>query len=105
MSTSALAAPSLATDTTGMLSTSLSTLIARAPLSLPPDASIQMGAQAMRDAGVSSVLLMQGPHLHGIVTDRDLRNRVVAQGLSPALPLQHIASTDLLCLPPHEIAP
>lgn len=104
MSTSALAAPSLATDTTGLLSTSLSTLIARAPLSLPPDASIQMGAQAMRDAGVSSVLLMQGPHLHGIVTDRDLRNRVVAQGLSPALPLQHIASTDLLCLPPQASA-
>lgn len=104
MSTSALAAPCTITDTTGLLGTPLSALIARAPLSLPPDASIQMGAQAMRDAGVSSVLLMQGPRLHGIVTDRDLRNRVVAQGLSPALPLQHIASTDLLCLPPQASA-
>lgn len=91
-------------DTSGLLGTPLSALIARPPLSLPPDASIQMGAQAMRDAGVSSVLLFQGEQLCGIVTDRDLRNRVVAQGLSPALPLHQIASTTLHSLPPQASA-
>ena len=100
---SAAAAP-ITADTSGLLGTPLSALIARAPLCLPPDASIQMGAQAMRDAGVSSVLLMQGAQLCGIVTDRDLRNRVVAQGLSPALPLRQIASTALHSLPPQASA-
>lgn len=96
--------PAASADTTGLLGTPLSSLIARPPLALPPEATIQMGAQAMRDAGVSSVLLMQDLRLLGIVTDRDLRNRVVAQGLSPSLPLHSIASTDLRSLPPQASA-
>ena len=93
-----------APDTASLLGTPLSALIRRPALTAAPSAAIQEGAQAMRDAGVSSVLLVQDGQLQGIVTDRDLRNRVLAQGLPPSLPLAQIASTTLLSLPPQASA-
>lgn len=88
-----------ALDTSNLLGTPLSALLHRPPLTLSPDASIQEAAQAMQAAGVSSVLLMQGEALYGLVTDRDLRSRVVAQCLDARLPVREIASTEVLSLP------
>ncbi|MFN4116409.1 MAG: putative nucleotidyltransferase substrate binding domain-containing protein, partial [Inhella sp.] len=67
-------------------------LLKRQPVTLPPTASILQTAQTMRDARVSSVLLLEPEHLFGIVTDRDLRNRPMADGLDPARPVMEIAT-------------
>ena len=67
-------------------------LVKRSPITLPPTASILQTAQTMRDHRVSSVLLLEQEHLFGIVTDRDLRNRAVAAGLDPSLPVLEIAT-------------
>ena len=67
-------------------------LVRRAPVALPPDASIVQAAQTMRDQQVSSVLLMAHGQLIGLVTDRDLRNRAVAAGLDTGRPVQDIAT-------------
>ncbi len=67
-------------------------LVRRAPVTLPPTASILQTAQAMREHRVSSVLLLEQDHLFGLVTDRDLRNRALAAGLDPALPVLEIAT-------------
>lgn len=56
-------------------------VVSRSPVGLPSTATIQEAAQCMRDEKISSVLLVDDGRLVGIVTDRDLRNRVVAQGL------------------------
>ncbi|PTY37445.1 hypothetical protein BGP77_13150 [Saccharospirillum sp. MSK14-1] len=64
------------------------------PVGCVPTTSIQQAAQLMRDERVSSLMLLDGDVLGGIVTDRDIRNRVVAEGLDLQLPVSNIATTD-----------
>ncbi len=75
-----------------LLGTPVRDLIKREPITLPPHTSILAGAQHMRELRVSSVLLVEQGHLFGLVTDRDLRNRVVAQGLDIGRPMSDIAT-------------
>ncbi len=83
-------------QTVNLLGTPIRTLIKCAPVTLSPDACIQTVAEVMRDRAVSSVLLMEGEVLYGLVTDRDLRNRVVAQGRSIHDPASAIATRELM---------
>jgi CBS domain-containing protein len=52
------------------------------PITLNHDATAQEAAQRMRDAGVGDVLVQANGELLGIVTDRDIVVRVVADGKS-----------------------
>lgn len=81
-----------------LLATPIRTLIQREAVTLPPTATIRAAAELMRDRRVSSVLLVEQGHLFGLVTDRDLRNRVVAQGLDPERPVADIATRAPLTL-------
>jgi CBS domain-containing protein len=64
-------------------------LIRRPPLLCPGDAPIRAAARQMTAAGASAVLVRHGATV-GIVTDRDLRSRVIAAGLSPDEPVSAI---------------
>jgi CBS domain-containing protein len=75
-----------------LLGTPVRSLIKRAPITLPPETSIQATAELMRDLRVSSVLLIEQDLLFGLVTDRDLRNRVVALSLDITRPVADIAT-------------
>ncbi len=71
-------------------------LLRRSPVTVPPDLPIQATARIMREHRISSVLLARDDGgLVGLVTDRDLRNRVLAEGLDPARPVIEIATTAL----------
>jgi CBS domain-containing protein len=50
--------------------------------SAPPDATIADVARLLHDNSISSVIVMNGERLAGIVTERDVVN-VVAEGLDP----------------------
>jgi len=56
-------------------------LVARAPVTARPAITIRAAAEVMAREKVSSLLLMEGEQLQGIVTDRDLRSRCLAAGL------------------------
>ena len=56
-----------------------------------PDATAGEAARRMREAHVTSVLVRGEPA--GIVTDRDLRNRVLAEGLGPEAKVASIATS------------
>jgi CBS domain-containing protein len=56
-------------------------LVKHAPLFVDPATSVARAAQAMQEARVGSVLVASDPP--GIVTDRDLRGRVLAAGVGP----------------------
>lgn len=48
---------------------------------VPPKISIQQCAAKMSENRISSILVLENQQLIGIVTDRDIRSRAVAQGL------------------------
>ena len=75
-----------------LLNTPVRALLKREPITLPPHTSIRAGASKMCELRVSSVMLVEQGHLFGLVTDRDLRNRVLAQGLDTARPMSDIAT-------------
>ena len=80
----------------GLIATPVKTLQRRRPVTSTATASIRQVAEVMRREGVSSMLLVDGARLVGIVTDRDLRNRVLAAGLNPELAVSTIATADPL---------
>lgn len=104
-------------DANPLMSATVDRLITRAPVTLPHTASVLDAAKCMTDTGVSSLLILdavetptatttQGPtpadqqaaspRLAGIVTDRDLRTRLMAQGLGYDTPVTQIMSTGLV---------
>lgn len=70
----------------------ISTLMSHNPLTIALKSSVSDAAKIMRQARVSSVLVIDNNKLVGILTDRDLRNRVLAESLDGSLPV-HQAMT------------
>lgn len=76
-------------------------LIARRPLACGPGATVTEAAQMMRDAQVSSLGVTGADgQLLGLVTVRDLSNKVLAEGRDPATPVSEVMSADPVSLPP-----
>ena len=60
-------------------------------------------ARAMAEDDIGDVLVVDGDRLHGIVTDRDIAIRVVAEGRDPeSTALRDVCSTGLVTLSPDE---
>jgi CBS domain-containing protein len=66
-------------------------LIRAPPLVCEPSTTVQDAARRMIDAGVTCAVVDLGDQL-GIVTDRDIRTRVVAAGAGPDTPLSEVMS-------------
>ena len=78
-------------------------LIKKPPITIGIDQTIQQAAQVMSEHDVSSVLVMEGDELAGLITDRDLRKRCVALGLSGAEPARSIMTTNLETIQKHAL--
>ncbi|QIR14866.1 DUF294 nucleotidyltransferase-like domain-containing protein [Shewanella aestuarii] len=59
----------------------ITSMMSSNPICLEANAIVKQAAKLMRDNRVSSVLVQRNKQLVGILTDRDLRNRVLAEGL------------------------
>ncbi len=81
-----------ASSDTGLLNVQLAGLIRKGPITLPPQTPVLEVARTMRAQGVSSVMLVEQEHLFGLITDRDLRNRVLADNLAPQTPASDVAT-------------
>lgn len=75
-------------------------LLARAPVACDPDTTIIEAARLMRDADVSSLGITEAGRLIGIVTLRDLSNRVLAEGRDPQRAIAQVMTPDPHSLPP-----
>ncbi|UTV99433.1 cyclic nucleotide-binding/CBS domain-containing protein [Marinomonas rhizomae] len=69
-------------------------LLRRPPISADMSSSIRNAAQVMAEHRVSSLLITENDELTGIVTDRDLRTRAVAEGLPYDTPVSEIMTHD-----------
>jgi CBS domain-containing protein len=68
-------------------------LMTQNPRAVRPDDSVVEAARLMRDENVGSLPLVDGDRLIGMVTDRDIALRVVAEGRDPgSVSVQEIAS-------------
>lgn len=92
-------------ESNDLLSATVDTLVGRAAVTLPSTASAREVAQRMSAEGVSSLLILDDnpevpglPQLAGIVTDRDLRTRLVAPGLSYDTPVAGIMSRGVVAV-------
>src|SRR5664280_437529 len=82
----------------------VTSLIRSAPLFLDPDASVRRAAQLMEVERRSALLVRTREGL-GIVTDLDLRNKVVARGLSLEAPITAVMSQPVKTVRADALAP
>ena len=73
-------------------------LLKRSPVTVPGHTSIRDAAILMSEEGVSSVLVMHGEDLAGIVTDKDLRKRVIAGGLDTSGEIDSVMTINPMAL-------
>ncbi len=74
-------------------------LLSREPVLVTSDTSIRAAAQAMSRENVSSILVVKDGELCGIVTDKDLRQRVLVEGLDSGLPIGQVMTTHPMSIP------
>jgi len=81
--------------------TTLKDLMTPNPLTVSTDTPVADAARYMRDEGIGDVIVTDGETVQGIVTDRDIVIRAVADGLDTATTtVGDICSTDLATLSP-----
>lgn len=98
-------------DSNHLLSSTIESLLKRTAVTLPESATLHQAAQHMNEAGVSSLLVVydtpaidSDSPLAGIVTDRDLRTRALAQRLDYDTPIREIMTRDLIWVESHQLA-
>lgn len=73
------------------------------PLTVSTDTPLLEAARHMRDDGIGDVIVTDGDTVCGIVTDRDIVVRAIADGLDPsATTVGDICSTDLVTMSPDD---
>lgn len=75
------------------------------PVTLNTGQTVADAARAMRDKGIGDVLVMDNGQMKGLVTDRDIVVRVVADGRDPGnTPVGEACSPDLITISPDDDA-
>ncbi|RAP43112.1 histidine kinase [Rhodovulum viride] len=87
-------------DAAGLTALKVSDLMTRTPVTCPVGVAVRDVARLMRDKGISSVILMEGETPAGIVTVRDLANKVLAEGLDGTTPVARVMTSDLITIAP-----
>jgi len=73
------------------------------PITLPETASLADAAQKMREAGIGDVVVLDDGAVCGIVTDRDIVVRGIAEGRDPrSTTLAEVCSRELTTLSPDD---
>ena len=72
------------------------------PATVEPGTTVQDAARAMKSEDVGSLPIVEGDRLVGVVTDRDLAIRVLAEGKSGDTTVGEIASKDVVTVDPQQ---
>jgi CBS domain-containing protein len=70
------------------------------PHAIDVGATSAEAAASMRDGGVGALLVMDGDRMAGLVTDRDLAVRGLAEGHGPGWPVNSLMTKHLVCVRP-----
>lgn len=80
------------------LNRSVASLMSTKLLTVAPEQSIRAVAAAMRDRRVSSALIVHAEELMGIITDRDLRSRVLAEDIPSSTAIDQVMTKNPVTL-------
>lgn len=89
---------------TDLMTSRVHKLVSREAVMLPQTATLHEAALAMTEQGVSSLVVTDPDHpeqagyMVGIITDRDLRTRAMAERLGYDEPIKHIMSSELITI-------
>jgi CBS domain-containing protein len=72
------------------------------PTTVEPGTTATEAARIMKSEDVGSLPIVEGGRLVGVVTDRDLAIRVLADGKSGETPIDEIASKDIVTVDPQQ---
>src|SRR5919201_6077604 len=73
------------------------------PCAIDADKTVAYAAKMMRDEDVGIAPIVEGDRLLGVLTDRDIAVRVVAEGRNPKeVKVTEVASRDLVTLDPQQ---
>jgi CBS domain-containing protein len=73
------------------------------PVTVDPHASATDAARAMRDADAGAMLVVEEGHLRGLLTDRDIVVRAIADGRDPKeVEVAELCSADVEALSPDD---
>lgn len=73
------------------------------PVTLSKTATLKQAAEAMRDQAIGDILIVDGERICGILTDRDIAVRAVAEGRDPQKTrVGDVATTDMSLLGPDD---
>jgi len=94
--------PLVAADVSGfdLVPQPVTALIREQPLLCEPELTVREVARRMAETGSSSALITLDDGAYGIVTDRDFRSRVVAEGLSVDLPVGRVMTAPAFTVGP-----
>ena len=81
------------------VATQVRDLLHREPVLVDRNVSIREAAQEMSAENVSSILVICEGQLCGIVTDKDLRQRVLVEGLDSRLPIKTVMTQNPMSIP------
>ena len=72
------------------------------PQSVEPTTTAQEAAKSMKSEDIGSLPIVEGDKLVGVITDRDLAIRVVAEGRGTDTTVGEIASKDVVTVDPQQ---
>ena len=80
-----------------MATTLVSDVMTRQVVFLPGETTLDEAAQVMRDRSIGDVVVTHGPTMAGMVTDRDIVVRAIAENLPPrTTTLESIATREMI---------
>ena len=72
------------------------------PAAVTPDTTVQEAARLMKSEDVGALPIVEDGRIVGVVTDRDLSIRVVAEARDAETPVREVASKDIVTIDPQQ---
>ena len=85
------------------MGTKVNDVMSTRPRCVSPDTTVGEAAQLMEQEDVGALPILEGEQLAGVITDRDIVIRAIAQGKDPrGMPVREIASRDVVTVHPDD---
>src|SRR5438128_241916 len=72
------------------------------PRSISPETSVSQAAELMQTEDIGAIPILEGEQLAGMITDRDIVVRAIAEGKDPrGMPVREISTRDVVAVGPN----